>query len=328
MNRWSTLLLDSTDLAGMATIPFDAVRHHADGTILTRPTNQALYRRWEQQYWVVEDISFERDARHWARIPAETRAKLEKLIINFLVGEYTGLDLLSPLLTACPDEDSLVYLGTQLADESRHTRLMQRLSVELLGLPENLDAALPHVWQMITPAQRRLSTLESALIERLVTSRPNYEDWLRAVAIFHLVTEGVLALQSQRALVSKLRAGGLLPGLRTGFIAMTRDESRHVAFGMQALRRGVQEGFEEAILDVLFEALPLAVAVDVEEGMTESELKEARAVAVSMRDEACLRMRQINLPPEAREEAKRRMNAAIRGMTTIGEGAKRGDGGE
>lgn len=306
--------MDHARLGELGRLPSDQIASHADQVILTRPSSRSLYRRWEQQQWSAEEVVLDRDLSAWKRLPAGVRGRLEKLLINFLVGEYTGLDLLSPLLLACPDEDSLVYLGTQLADESRHTRLMQRLATELLGLPDDLEKALPAAWEKITPAQHELSVIERDLISRLNTARPSYVDWIRAVTVFHLVTESVLALHAQRTLVASLRPGGMLPGLRAGFVAMTRDESRHVAYGMQALRQGLVEGQEEAIVDVLATTLPLAVLVELDKDPSAAEVAQVRLVAGALKAEGVRRMHQLGISASAQEHVVQAMDRAIDGL--------------
>lgn len=311
MTRWSTLLLDEADLATMAVLPAEAATGHLDAVTRGRPTSRALFRRWEQQQWVANDVSLERDTAHWHRIPAPVQRRLVKLITDFLVGEYTGLDLLGPILTGCPDEDALLYLGTQLADESRHTRFVHRVAVEVVGMPPDFEAILPAAWRAASPAQRRLSALETRLIRKLVTQRPDYEDWLRAVTVFHVVTEGVLATHGQRAVVTSLKPGGLLPGIRSGFVAMTRDESRHVAFGLQAIRTAIRDGHEEAVTDVLSTAVPLAMATDIYEVMDDTGRARAADVARSLGREAVSRMRQIGLPANAADKVMGIATAAV-----------------
>jgi ribonucleoside-diphosphate reductase beta chain len=55
------------------------------------------------------------------------------------------------------------------------------------------------------------------------------------------VIEGYLALGGQRSLLRFFKAVGLMPGFYTGFTAVARDESRHIGFGVMALRRRVRE---------------------------------------------------------------------------------------
>ncbi|MEU9982131.1 ribonucleotide-diphosphate reductase subunit beta [Streptomyces sp. NPDC050856] len=303
MTRWSTLLLDEAQLSEMAHVPLEDIAGHAQLTIAARPTYRTLYRSWDKQHWSAEALNLERDAEHWQRVPRRTRNRLERIVRHFLVGEYTGLDLLAPITVGAPDEASLIFLGTQSADESRHTRLMDRLASEVLGLSgDDLRYALNAAWQHSTPAQLRLNALEARLIRPLSSLHAGHDDWLRAVAVFHIVTEGVLALTAQRRLVASLRSGSFLPGLRAGFVAMTRDESRHVAFGVEAIRRGVTENVPEAridaVADALREALALAVAVELPEDPSDQERAEALAFGRELEGEAVLRLRSAGFRPE------------------------------
>src|SRR5204862_7701828 len=83
--------------------------------------------------------------------------------------------------------------------------------------------------------------------------------WVRAVTLYRLMIEGMLALPGQRRLLRLLRASGLLPGFRAGFTAVTRDESRHVSYAISALREAVQAGREGDIRDVVDRTLPYCV---------------------------------------------------------------------
>ncbi|MEO7803762.1 MAG: hypothetical protein ABIS18_04845, partial [Actinomycetota bacterium] len=54
-------------------------------------------------------------------------------------------------------------------------------------------------------------------------------------------------LVGQRQLLKMLKLWGILPAFRSGFMAVTRDESRHVAFGVWALQQAVESGHETHI---------------------------------------------------------------------------------
>src|SRR5258708_19313290 len=59
--------------------------------------------------------------------------------------------------------------------------------------------------------------------------------------------EGILALVGQRLLLRLLKNLNLMPAFRAGFTAVTRDGSRHVNYGIWALRRAVTDGEEAHI---------------------------------------------------------------------------------
>ncbi|MFE4637729.1 ribonucleotide-diphosphate reductase subunit beta [Streptomyces sp. NPDC056773] len=310
--RWTTLLFDEAELDELARLDADALLGGAGDTLERRFTPRDLYRRWERQHWLASDIDLERDRRHWdTLLTPGTRGGLEYFIKSFLVGEYTGLDLMSPILAACPDEDYLVYLGTQAADESRHTVFVSRVAEELLGMTDSLRGQLIDSWSGLSPAHRAVHTLENEVLRDLARSPHDYAQWLRAVTFFHLVTEGVLALHGQRGLVRSLQRIPLLPGLRAGFTAMTRDESRHVSFGLHALRRGAREGFSEAINDMIETGMPLAAVIGVAPA---SSSEHAAAAAARSANELlttiAVRLRQLDLPHDFAEHVLGRCRAA------------------
>jgi ribonucleoside-diphosphate reductase beta chain len=65
---------------------------------------------------------------------------------------------------------------------------------------------------------------------------------VQAVTLYHVMVEGVLALAGQRLVLRVLRVNDLLPGFRAGLTAVTRDESRHVSYGIWALQRAILAG--------------------------------------------------------------------------------------
>ncbi|MFI1652576.1 ribonucleotide-diphosphate reductase subunit beta [Streptomyces avidinii] len=265
MPRWSTLLLDDASLAEMPKLPLKDVLRHADLVTEQQPQPQALYERWEKQQWSAQAIELGPDREDFdKRLPKSARRMIEESIATFIIGEYTGLDLLGPILTGAPEERDHLYLGTQIADETRHTQLMLRLGEELLGLDPDPKRMLVQAWNMVTPAHQELSRVETEIIRELQEHPSDYRRWLRAVALFHLITEGVLALVGQRAIVNSLHGIPLLAGLKAGFTAMCRDESRHVSFGLHALRQGVQEGYGDDIREVIELGAP--IALNIEEG--------------------------------------------------------------
>jgi ribonucleoside-diphosphate reductase beta chain len=58
----------------------------------------------------------------------------------------------------------------------------------------------------------------------------------------------MLALYGQRQILRAMRIFGVMPGFRAGFTAVTRDESRHVNYGVWALAEGVKAGYHDRIV--------------------------------------------------------------------------------
>jgi ribonucleoside-diphosphate reductase beta chain len=207
----------------------------------------SLYRRWEKQQWAVADLDFTSDQQQWGTLDEGQRESVRRTMILFFIGEQAVTDTLSPILHAAPAEDERIFLATQIADEARHTVFFQRFFDEVLEVHGGLRDALRVVGPEATRGFRRI--FETDLIEATEAVRRDPGDvrsWVEAVVTYHLVIEGYLALTGQRALLRFFRAVGLMPGFTAGFTAVARDESRHIGFGVLALRRRVREDPELA----------------------------------------------------------------------------------
>src|SRR4029077_16105308 len=133
-----------------------------------------------------------------------------------------------------------IFLATQIADEARHTVFFQRFFDEVLGVGGGLHAALDAITPRATAGFRKIFDHQLRDAMDLVRREPtNERAWVEGVVTYHLIIEGYLAITGQRTLLRTLRAAGLMPGFRTGFTAVARDESRHIGFGVMALRRRV-----------------------------------------------------------------------------------------
>jgi hypothetical protein len=75
----------------------------------------------------------------------------------------------------------------------------------------------------------------------------------KAIAVYHIVIEGVLALTGQKFILAWARNNQILPGFRAGFTAVARDESRHVAFGARVVRDLLDE--EPALIHPIHEGI-------------------------------------------------------------------------
>jgi ribonucleoside-diphosphate reductase beta chain len=252
------------ELAGLST---DLVYAHVDYLGRELPGPVDLYQRWERQQWSATEVDFSVDRTQWSSLPEGLRLQLEGAFVGFFYGEQAVTDTLSPLVHAAPAEDDRLFLSTQLVDEARHSYFFARVFNEVLGITGGLHETLQHAAPMravgggygriFDPEDGELVTLTEAV--RLEPR--DYSRFVQAVTVYHLMVEGVLALPGQRRLLRILRAGNLLPGFRAGFTAVTRDESRHVSYGVWALREAVRTGREQDIREIVDRTLAPCLAV-------------------------------------------------------------------
>ncbi len=239
--------VEGAPLRDLLRVSMDEVQVQMDSYLDPALDALALYRRWERQQWAVADLDLSEDARHWGRLEEDQRDAVRRTMILFFIGEQAVTDTLSPILHAAPHEDERIFLATQIADEARHAVFFQRYFDEVLGIGGGLHAALERVGPEATAGFRRIFDLHLVTAtERVRTAPADRSAWVEAVVTYHLIIEGYLALTGQRNLLRFFRAAGLLPGFTTGFTAVARDESRHIGFGVLALRRRLAEDPEQA----------------------------------------------------------------------------------
>jgi ribonucleoside-diphosphate reductase beta chain len=262
---------------------------------------QDLYLLWERQQWRTQDLDFTQDRIDWhERIPPDERYARMYGLSSFFVGEQRVAEELGPMMRACPDEDMRVFLCTQIADEARHVEFFNRFYAEV-GVLEagDLRGRLEETSEHLNPEFTEL--FDQALkrrVDRLGAEPGDLETLVEAITIYHMVIEGMLALTGQHFIIEYNEEQGTLPAFVEGFLNVSRDEHRHVAFGARFLREmtGRDPRYSEAIQRALGEVLPLAEGVlrpkwipedqpdDVEIfGTTVAETREFAAKALERR---------------------------------------------
>jgi ribonucleoside-diphosphate reductase beta chain len=172
--------------------------------------------------------------------------------------------MLAPLVWAAPTKEVEAFVATQLADEVRHTIFFDRYWREVVGasagtLDELLEevgirntenAAYNLVFRDWLPAQGQW----------LASHPDDLEASARFVTVYHIVVENALFLTGMRYQLEGARRWGRTWGFYKGFTAATRDESRHVLFGVKYLQDLVRQDplrFAPLIEDTVKEFAPV-----------------------------------------------------------------------
>ena len=153
---------------------------------------------------------------YWRSLPEETTVELVRRtaafrLSQFLHGEQGALMVAAQLVNAVPHTDAKFYAATQTMDEARHVEVFSRYL-------EKLDGLRP----IAEPLKRILDAT-------LATG-----DWLKKLVGMQIVVEG-LALYSFR----EMRVLTEEPLLKDILTYVSRDESRHHAYGVQYVERCV-----------------------------------------------------------------------------------------
>lgn len=213
----------------------------------------ASFDRWERQQWSIGDLDLDGDRDAWRELPGFVRAEVRGGVERFFLGETAVTETLAPLADAAPTAESRFYLCTQLADEARHSVFFIRW-LQAVDDDEGVQSSRGDIggytrrhWD--TAPDYFAGLLDQELRELTAAAQRDRrpEDWYRAITLYHLLVEGILGVTAQRTL---LEAAKRFPGLRAfraGLLNVARDESRHIRFGLGALREGIERGHGDAI---------------------------------------------------------------------------------
>lgn len=251
-------MVEETPLEGLKDMDIDNVYTHMDVLLEQRPGPLDLYKRWEKQQWSAASLDFSTDRQQWETVfNPFMQEQLKYAFAGFFVGEQAVTDTLSPLVASAPDEESRWFLSTQLVDEARHAFFFARFFNEVMGFEGSYSDALKAAkeWTDSGPYNEVFEGSLVNLTDAVRLDPTNYGKWVQGITIYHLMVEGILALIGQKLLLRILRTFDLLPAFRAGFTAVTRDESRHVNFGVWALQQAVLNGAEADIRKVVDENL-------------------------------------------------------------------------
>ncbi|MGH7911467.1 MAG: hypothetical protein ACREQM_01205 [Candidatus Dormibacteraceae bacterium] len=305
-------LVESARLDDLRDVSAEVVYRHVDFLGRELPGPIDLYRRWETQQWSATALDFSVDRAQWAKVPRHVAVQLQSTFAGFFYGEQAVTDTLSPLLIGAPDEDHRLFLATQVVDEARHSYFFSRFYNDVLGVPGGLRGALASLPRS-ADADGGYNTIFGSRHGELVTTTDavrldptDRRKWVEAITVYHLMVEGLLALTGQRRVLRLLRSLDLLPAFRAGFTAVTRDESRHVSYGVWALREAVRGGQEQAIRDVVDRTLTPCMVVYADPAVDVPDPREMPPAArvdpmdtwAFAVDSVCKRLRTAGLAPD------------------------------
>src|SRR3954454_6296612 len=233
-----------------------------------------LYARWERGNWRATEIDFSEDRRQWHHVFSahERRAALWNYAM-FFVGEDAVADDLSPFIDAARLEEQRNFLATQQVDEARHAVFFKRFMHEVVGLGDgSVASGLAAVQPELTWGFRRTFAMLDRVTGELRRDRSRVA-LARAVTMYHVVVEALLAQPGQHFISDYLERRDLLPGFRAGMKLVALDEQRHIGFGVKLLHDLAHEepvAVPEAVADLVRRVTPYSLAVFIPPGWDRS----------------------------------------------------------
>jgi hypothetical protein len=188
----------------------------------------------------------------------------------FFHGEDSVTENLSPYIDAAPREEQKYFLATQQVDEARHAVLFGRFMSEVAGSGSDLGSSLAATQPGLTWGFKKVFGRLDRMADELRRdrSRPKLA---QAITLYHLVIEAGLAQPGQHFIEESLTRRDLLPGFREGIRNVSKDEQRHIAFGVKMISDLVREDpdCKPAIEELLREIVPYTTALFVPPGWDE-----------------------------------------------------------
>ncbi len=187
--------------------------------------------------WDPQALDFSRDGADWATFTDQERDFLLRTLSLFQAGEEGVTSDLLPLIMTVAAEGRLeeeIYLTSFLWEEAKHVEFFRRWLDEVAVAKEDLA-------HYMTPSYRHLFLVElPSALSALKTDR-SVEAQIRASVTYNMIIEGVLAETGYHGFRQSLEAAHKLPGLLDGIRLTSRDESRHIRYGVFLLDRLINQ---------------------------------------------------------------------------------------
>lgn len=257
-------LVGGVPLKSMETLYIDDVLAIVDRGLERLPSYLDLYRKSVKQAWSPDEIDFSHDKEEWDFLSPETKKRRIWSNRLFFDGEERVASLLAPFVWAAPNKEIEAFAATQLADEVRHTIFFDRYWREVVGTQaESLDELVKEIG--IGPEEneaydRVFYRWLPTLAQQLASHPKDLDTAVTFVTVYHIVVEGAMFLTGMRYQLEGARRWDRTWGYYQGFTAATRDESRHVLFGVKYLQDMVRRDparFAPVIQNTIQESLPL-----------------------------------------------------------------------
>jgi hypothetical protein len=242
----------------------------AQKSIAQRITYDDLYRRWEEGNWKATELDFSEDRNGWESLNEIQRKSALWIYSMFFYGEDAVADGLSPYIEAAPKEEQKYFLATQQVDEARHAVFFHRFFKEVIGVEGSIADGLDFTQGQLGWGYRNVFGRLERMVEELQTDR-SLPKFAQAITLYHMVIEATMAQPGQHFIEDFFAKAGTMPGFSAGMERVSRDEQRHIGFGVKVLSELFAESDEckAAASELLREVLPWVTGVFVPPGWDE-----------------------------------------------------------
>jgi len=268
-----------------------AKRTKRDGGQTDAITYGDLYRRWEEGNWKAYDLDFSQDRNGWEALSEIQRKSALWIYSMFFFGEDSVTDNLSPYIDAAPTEEQKYFLATQQVDEARHSVFFHRFFKDVIGAGDTVGSTLAYTEPQLGWGYRNVFDRLDRMGEELRKDK-SLPKFAQAIALYHMVVEATLAQPGQHFIEDYFTKAGTMPGFSEGMHNVSRDEQRHIGFGVKTLSECFRESDEckAAVVEILREVMRYSMAVFVPPGW---DLEYTRCYGFELEDIYAFGMRSV-----------------------------------
>jgi ribonucleotide reductase beta subunit family protein with ferritin-like domain len=205
---------------------------------------RALYEHWEANQWSPLELDFSRDRESFQALSESDRQGFMWIFAHRFHAEFMVAKVLAPFVLRAPSYELQTCLSTQLADEFRHLQCVLRVYEEVFGI-SGAERVRELADSNIDPVAAGMYEVFPAYVEPLESS-DDEDVFLRAVVVYHLISEGVVARTAQNLAAGQYDRFGTFPGLVQGQRQVARDEARHIGIGVSYIRQRMAADRERA----------------------------------------------------------------------------------
>jgi len=186
--------------------------------------------------WDPQAIDFSHEVADWEALAPDERDFILRTVSLFQAGEEGVTQDLLPLIMAVAEDGRIeeeIFLTSFLWEEAKHVEFFRRW-LDCIGVHEDLE-------KFMTPSYRQLFLVELPDALNALKADRSTEAQIRASVTYNMIIEGVLAETGYHGFRESLEANGKLPGLLDGIRLVSRDESRHIRYGVFLLNRLIND---------------------------------------------------------------------------------------
>lgn len=229
----------------------------AEQNLTSRITYTDLYRRWEMNNWSAMEIDFSADRDGWKGLTEIQRKSALWIYSMFFFGEDRVAEDLSPYIDAAPTEEQKYFLTTQQVDEARHAVFFHRFFSEVIGAGDDIASTLAFTEQHLGWGYKQVFNRLDRMADELRRDR-SLPKFAQAITLYHLIVEASMAQPGQHFIEDFFVREGTMPGFSAGMEHVSRDEQRHIGFGVKVLSELLAESDEckAAVDELMTEVMP------------------------------------------------------------------------